>query len=164
MLNDRLNNNSKFDLKAKFRDKKFVSAVGIGIFVLILIIVLIASCNKKKDPKDQKKNQKGQQTVVTPPPAPQPVQPPVQPPVDADDNNDENSGRSTARAESGDAQSLMQEGMEYYNGDNGKKRNYREARKCFVKAKALGAKNADTWIKQCDKKLPKAKKGTKKRR
>lgn len=59
----------------------------------------------------------------------------------------------SAVADGEDAQQLMCEGQAYFNGDNGKPRNFRKAKECFVKAKARGAKDADTWIKMCDKML-----------
>ena len=59
----------------------------------------------------------------------------------------------SAVADEEDARQLIREGQAYFNGDGGKTRNYRKARECFVKAKARGAKHADFWIKQCDKKL-----------
>ena len=158
MLNDRFNNNSKFDLKDKFRDKKFVSAVAIGIFVLILFIVLIAKgCGSKKKAQPQQP----QVQAVQPPPAPAVPAPATdynapEPPAQGDANA-ENAGEP-------DAQQLMREGRAYFNGDAGKAKNYRKAKECFVKAKQQGAKGADYWIKQCDKKLPRKTKTQKKRR
>ena len=156
MINDKFNNRSKFDLKAKLQDKKFVSTVGIGIFVLILIIVLIASCNKKKkpDPRNTQQQTTTQQTV--------PQQTATQQTSTQQNNTQQIATTDYTDAENDDAQSLMLEGKHYYNGDGGKKRDYRKARECFVKAEKQGAKNAGFWIKQCDKKLPKPK--TKKRR
>ena len=166
MINDRFNNNSKFDLKSKFRDKKFVSTVGIGIFVLILIIVLIASCNKKKGPNKQT----AQQQTVQQQTAQQQTAPQQAATVDYT-NAQQNATQQTAAPQNtttdytdagDDAQSLMLEGKHYYNGDGGKRRDYRKAREYFVRAKKLGAKNADYWIKKCNQKLPGSK--TKKRR
>ena len=143
MLNDRFNNNSKFDLKEKFRDKKFVSAVGIGIFVLILFIVLIASCNKKK-PQQPGKPAAPAANAAAPAPVPVP-----------DYNNGEGPRQRDEVAEKNaeTRKQLMQEGFDYKNGDNGKKKDYAKAKECFVKAKELGAQDADVYIRKCDEKL-----------
>ena len=77
MLNDRFNGGSGNDFEGKFRDKKFVSAVAIGVFVLILVIVLAAKgCSGKK--RQQTTQPQPPQTTVQPQ-QPQPIDVPPPP-------------------------------------------------------------------------------------
>ena len=82
MLNDRFNGGARNDLRNKFRDKKFVSAVAIGVFVLILIIVLIAKgCSGKTKPIEQPQPPTGEQ-AATQQQQIQPIDVPPPPPVE----------------------------------------------------------------------------------
>jgi len=128
MINDRFNGGSKNDFKGRFRDRKFVSAVAIGIFLLILVIVLVAKGCSTRRPRT---------TQIAPPTLTQPEDdtPPRQ-------ELEEDEGRR-----------LLREGREYYNGDAGRTQSYVEAQKCFLEAKKLGVKDADIWLKKCEKKL-----------
>ena len=133
MLNDRFNSDSKNGLKDKLRDKKFVSIVAIGIFVLILVIVLIAKgCSGSSE------------TAVEAEKQVQPVEEfPAEPPQK--EETDEERGRK-----------LLQEGINYYNGDGSKPRDYEKAKECFIEAKNLGIKAAEPRLKLCESKLKKA--------
>lgn len=156
MLNDRLNNNSKSDLKDKFRDKRLVSAAAIGIFVLILLIVVIAKgCSPKKNGQ---KPQPAAASVAPVAPAPTPV---------PDYNDADNSGQNDVGVENGNdaaAQRLVLEGRTFLNDPNDRKTGYKKARECFLKAKDLGSKDADKWLEHLDKKLKQTQKPRKTQR
>jgi len=152
MLNDRFNGGTQNDFRNKFRDKKFVSTVAIGIFVLILLIVLFAKgCKSKPQPKQQPK-----------PPVPVVVGNPEAPelaPAAANDNAGiaaqpdlpddrelmaEKQKQKQIAENKAKGRQLIKEGLKYYN-----KKNYKKAKECFQKAKALGAKGADDLLKKC---------------
>jgi len=138
MINDRFNNDSKGGLKEKLRDKKFISIVAIGIFVLILVIVLIAKgCGGKSEPTTEPA---AQEKIAQADNEAYPESTPVE-------ETDEERGRK-----------LLQEGMNYYNGNGGKPQDYEKARECFVEAKNLGIKDADACLKWCELKLKKTRK------
>ena len=141
MINDKFNSGSRNDFKGRFRDRKFVSTVAIGIFLLILLIILVAKgCSSRKPRTAQitPQIQPQEQLIETPAPP-----------------EEEFAGVNTPRqeVEEDEGRRLLREGREYYNGDAGKTQSYVEARKCFLEAKKLGVKDADIWLKKCDKKL-----------
>lgn len=141
MINDRFNGGSGNEFKGRFRDRKFVSTVAIGIFLLILLIVLVAKgCGSRKPRPTQGPTQvqpQGQQIETPAPP------------------EEEFAGVAAPRqeVEEDEGRRLLREGQEYYNGDGGRAQNYVEAEKCFLEAKKLGVKDADVWLKKCGKKL-----------
>ena len=151
MLNDRFNGGDQNDFKNKFRDKKFVSTVAIGIFVLILLIVLFArGCKSKPQPKQQPKPPVP--VVAGNPGAPAEVAPAV---TSGNDNvvaprqpdlpDDRMAGKQKQIDENkAKGRKLIQEGIKYYN-----QKNYKKAKECFQKAKALGATGADALLKKC---------------
>ena len=155
MLNDRFNGGDQNDFKNKFRDKKFVSTVAIGIFVLILLIVLFArGCKSKQQPKQQPK-----------PPVPVVAVNPEAPasggtavtndngnvgvtqPVLPDDSMIEKQKQIDENKAKG--KKLIQEGRKYLNGNEKIKKDHKKARACFQKAKKLGHPDADFWLKKC---------------
>ena len=141
MINDKFSSGSRNDFKSKFRDRKFVSTVAIGIFVLILLIVLVAKgCGSRKPRAAQTPIpiQSQGQLIDTPAPPEDDYTGVATPPQ----NVEEEEGRR-----------LLREGQEYYNGDGGRVQSYAEAEKCFIEAKKLGVKDADVWLKKCAQKL-----------
>ena len=156
MLNDRFNGGDQNDFKNKFRDKKFVSTVAIGIFVFALLIVLLfgKGCKSKSQPKQQPKPPVP--VVTGNPGAPAEVAPAVTngndkvvaPQPDLPDDSmiekqkqiDENKAKG---------KKLIQEGRKYLNGNEKIKKDHKKARACFQKAKKLGHPDADFWLKKC---------------
>ena len=149
MLNDRFKSESKFDLKSKLRDKKFVSIVAIGIFVLILVIVLFArGCSSKPKTAPKPGAKKPVPTVQTNDKGTADNGDPAS--VSETDIQDEN-GSSQQDSSNEDErvskrEKLMQEGVKYKNS-----KNYSRAIKCFAEAEKLGAKGAGDLKQKCIK-------------
>ena len=150
MLNDRFNGGIQNELKSKFRDKKFVSAVAIGIFILALLIVLLfgkgcKSKHRQKTPQPVPVQTVNQQTpgyggtAVTGTNDNVSVQPDL-----PDDSEIAAEKQKQIDEKKAQGKKLIREGLGYYN-----RKNYKKARECFQKAKALGAKGADDLLKKC---------------
>ena len=173
MLNDRFNSGSKNDLGSKFRDKKFVSAVAIGVFVLILFIVLIAKgCSSKK--RTAKRQTRTVQTGNAGAPAGGAQQSGVQPggatvagsqtgvttPTTTPAVRPAATGRRTTppRPAAGSVDELIRKAIDCHNGTGGQKQDFAAALKYFELAKRRGARKVngvsiDVWIQKCRKHL-----------
>ena len=137
MINDKFNNDSNGGLKSKLRDKKFISIVAIGIFVLILAIVLIA------------KGCSGSKTET---------QPEVKPTENITEVEEYPESAPKAETDEERGRKLLQEGKNYYNGAGDKPLDYAKAKECFTEAKNLGIKDAEVWLNSCENKLKKNRK------
>ena len=147
MMNDRFGNGSRNDLNNRFRNKKFVSTVAIGIFVLILLIVLVVKgCSPKKT------------APASTLPQVQVQNPAVEAPAPTDDEYAGGSAAIRQSTEETEGMRLFKEGLAYKNGDGGRPRDYKKAYECFLGAEKLGVKGAAQMRKICEQKLPKKRK------
>ena len=156
MLNDRFNGGAANDLKNKFRDKKFVSAVAIGIFVLALLIVLLFGRGCKSKPQQKTPPQPAVSTQTGNPQAPGYAGTADSPAITSENDSvipDDNDGMTEKQKQIDEnrakAKKLIQEGRKYLNGNEKVKKNHKKARECFQKAKKLGHPDADFWLKKC---------------
>ena len=147
MVNDKFNNDSKSGLKGKFRDKKFVSIVAIGIFVLILAIVLIVKGCGGGSADDAQKGRGDELQEQT---------------GDEKTQGKEETEEERIQRLQREGQELLREGQNYMNGTGGRSKDYEKAFECFSDAKRLGAKDADAWLNICERKLKQAEKNTEK--
>ena len=156
MLNDRFNGGDQNDFKNKFRDKKFVSAVAIGIFVLVLLIVLLFGKGCKSKPQQKTPQPPTASTQTGNPQAAGYVSTADGSAITSENDNvvpDDNDGMTEKQKQIDEnkakAKKLIQEGRKYLNGNEKVKKNHKKARECFQKAKKLGHPDADFWLKKC---------------
>jgi len=146
MVSDKFNNDFKNGLGGKFRDKKFVSIVAIGIFVLILAIVLIVKgCGGSGNVDDTQKGRGDELQEQS---------------IDEKTQGKEETEEERAQRLLREGQELLREGQNYMNGTGGRSKDYEKAFECFSDAKRLGVKDADAWIGICERKLKQAEKNT----